>query len=533
MLQGTPTISRIALGLFKSTSDEGDVAFVQGRISMFSRVLLALMLAYVAVMITVGFAFGGPTRQFEARAWPGIAIVITIVVASWLYTRGAPRSPGALALIDAALLIDVGLVAGGTILFVAKGTVPGAPFVSFMGIMLCLFGRALIVPSYGPHTAIMSFLGCLPIVLANAHVALLAPEKTVLQPAPVQVALIATWAVLASCLAGYGSHVIYGLRAEVRAAQQLGQYTLTEKIGEGGVGAVYRARHAMLRRPTAVKLLHAKAGVDQSATSRFEREVQLTAELGHPNIVQIYDYGRSVDGIFYYAMELLDGMDLDQLVRISGPQPPGRVVRILAQVCGALAEAHERGMVHRDIKPANVFLCRRVGVPDVVKVLDFGLVKQLAAGDPKVTDVNVIAGTPAFMPPEALTRPDHVGPASDLYALGGVAYFMLCGEQVFEGRTVVEVASHHLHTSPRPPSARLGRPLPAELERLVLACLAKEPSGRPESAASMRRALMAMSEHEAWSEDDARSWWQEHGQAPRPATNVATGTAVAIDLRAR
>ena len=229
----------------------------------------------------------------------------------------------------------------------------------------------------------------------------------------------------------------------------------------------------MLRRPTAIKLVPPeKAGPQQ--LMRFEREVQNTAELQHPNTIQIFDYGHSPDGVFYYAMEYLDGIDLDDLVERHGPQAPGRVVHILEQACAALTEAHDKGLVHRDIKPANIFLCHRGGIPDVVKVLDFGLVKELAT-DGGVTNVDVVAGTPAYLSPEAITAPDTLGPAADIYALGAVGYFLLTGEPVFGGATVVEICGHHVHSAPPPPSERTAVNLSEQLEALILRCLAKKP----------------------------------------------------------
>jgi serine/threonine protein kinase len=308
------------------------------------------------------------------------------------------------------------------------------------------------------------------------------------------------------------SRTIFSLRERVREAAQLGQYTLLEKIGEGGMGIVYKAKHAMLRRPTAIKLLPPdRAGEHNLA--RFEREVQLTSELTHPNTIAIYDYGRSAEGVLYYAMEYLEGLDLETLVALAGPQPPARVIHILTQVCGALEEAHGVGLIHRDIKPGNILLCARGGVYDVAKVVDFGLVKQLAAPqNTSASSIDQIIGTPLYMSPEAIVRPNSLTAASDLYALGAVGYFLLTGQPPFTGATVVEVCGHQLHTAPEPPSQRLGQPIPEALEAILLACLAKQPAGRPESAGELARRLQALREP-SWSSDDARAFWEQHGDA--------------------
>jgi serine/threonine-protein kinase len=311
-------------------------------------------------------------------------------------------------------------------------------------------------------------------------------------------------------MSAVASRVIFGLRAEIAKSRRMGQYTLGEKIGEGGMGAVYHAHHAMLRRPTAIKLLPPeKAGAENLV--RFEREVQLTASLSHPNTVAIFDYGRTVEGVFYYAMEYLDGVNLDQLVKIDGPQPPGRVARIVLQVSGALAEAHQIGLVHRDIKPANIILCERGGMPDVAKVVDFGLVKRFIPDDSAATVATTAAqtllGTPLYMSPESITGTGEVGAHSDLYSLGAVAYLLLTGTPVFQSQSAVEVLAHHLHTPPEPPSKRLGRPLPAELEDLVLRCLAKSPDDRPSSALAIRERLAHLPLVNSWTDDDAARWW--------------------------
>jgi serine/threonine protein kinase len=345
------------------------------------------------------------------------------------------------------------------------------------------------------------------------------------------------WLLAAIAVATAGSAVIYGLRRQVRHALQLGQYSLEEKLGEGGMGVVYRARHAMLRRPTAVKLLKPER-VGEASLRRFEREVQLTAGLSHPNTVSVYDFGRTPDGVFYYAMEYLDGLTLDELVAGDGPQPPARVAHVLQQVLGALAEAHGIGLVHRDVKPGNVILCERGGVPDVAKVLDFGLVKDLD-GEAGLSREGSLVGTPLYLAPEAIRSPASDARA-DLYSVGAVAYHLLTGQHVFEGGTVIEICSQHLHAVPVPPSARLGRPLPEALESWVLACLEKDPARRPRSApdAAERLARSAAGE---WTVDDARAWWAGKGRSivarratsPRAVHDATLSRSLPADAPAR
>ncbi len=312
------------------------------------------------------------------------------------------------------------------------------------------------------------------------------------------------------------------------ALDQLGQYEILEEIGRGGMGVVYRARHATLRRATAVKLLSRPS---ERLQQRFEREALATSRLRHPNTVAVYDYGRTPDGSLYYAMELIAGISLSALVRRDGPLPPGRVVHLLKQIAGSLGEAHAAGLVHRDVKPGNVMLQNKGGEPDFVTVLDFGLVRDLS-GKATLTGRAAPVGTPEYMAPEQI-RDDVVTPATDLYALGAVAYFLLTGTPPFHAATAVEVCMGHLNHEPESPSARLGEPLPAGLERLVLSLLAKDPHERPRSAREVASLLEQLEGVPAWSRAQAEAWWraqQPPGQAGPDEAQALDAGSVSVNL---
>jgi len=484
------------------TSEQGR-AFLQERVALFARAMAMLMLVQ---MVTMGLTTGLMNHAQPVNTWTyllaGIAVLGMLGISR--YAARSTWGRRVASFMDVACVTDPAALLALNVYL--NRDLPIAPFMGFIFVGFLVFGRALIIPSSGGRTMLVSLAGFAPMVGTQLYMARVSPESQVVAP-EVQSVAITTTAVLASGLASYGSWIISGLREEVHKAKQLGQYILQEKIGEGAMGIVYRAKHAMLRRPTAVKLLPPEKTGDLAAR-RFEREVQLTSELHHPNTVHIYDYGRSADGIFYYAMELLEGIELESLVEDDGPQPPERVAYILRQICGSLQEAHDRGLIHRDVKPANVFLCHLAGMPDVVKVLDFGLVKELDRGDrAALTEVDVIAGTPAYLAPETITDPDEVGPGVDLYALGALGYFLLTGEDVFTGKTVVEVCSHHLHTAPEPPSSRIGRSIDPELEAVILRLLAKDPDDRFASARALARHLAELEVSERWGEPEAERWW--------------------------
>ena len=311
----------------------------------------------------------------------------------------------------------------------------------------------------------------------------------------------------------FASRVISRQQSKLRQAavdaRQLGQYSLEERLGAGGMGEVYKGHHAMLRRPTAIKLMHPDRTSDESI-ARFEREVQLTSQLTHPNTISIYDYGRTPEGVFFYAMEYINGISLDELIVEDGPQSAGRVIHILSQVCGSLAEASEFGVVHRDIKPANIMLTSRGAVDDVVKVLDFGLVKALdAEKESSLTAANSLTGTPHYMSPESIQNPDTVDARSDLYAVGAVGYFLLTGTPVFEGRSAVEVCTHHVQTPPETPTQRAGKSIGGDLEAVILSCLEKNPDSRPASARILADSLNACQDAHSWTVADAERWWAD------------------------
>ncbi len=324
--------------------------------------------------------------------------------------------------------------------------------------------------------------------------------------------------------------IVSRLQREAREAaieaRQLGQYRLEEKLGEGAMGVVYRGHHAMLRRPAAIKLLHTQR-VNETSIARFEHEVQITCQLNNPHTVAIYDYGRTPEGVFYYAMEYLDGIDLQDLVDRYGPQPEARVAKILDQLCSSLYEAHTQGLVHRDIKPANIMLNRRGGEPDFVKLLDFGLVR--AMDDAKKSIVSEgMAGTPLYMSPESIQTPDLVDSRSDLYAVGAVGYFLLTGTTVFEAKTLGELCQQHIDAIPLTPSQRLGRQVHPDLEHAILNCLEKNRAKRPQTARDLAAKLHKLCTSDAWSLSEADAWWSRHEREVMAVNRAKSGGTILV-----
>ena len=312
---------------------------------------------------------------------------------------------------------------------------------------------------------------------------------------------------IGASLAIYSSYVLGGLRAELFEARRFGHYRLLNKIGSGGMGEVYLAEHRLLKRPCAMKLIKAAYGRDPLALARFEREVRSAAQLSHPNTIEIYDYGQTEDGTFYYVMEYLTGLTLADLVTKFGPLPPGRVNYLLRQVCGGLSQAHNLGIIHRDLKPGNIFIANRGGETDVAKILDFGLVKFTGESPAAaLSSVNLVSGTPLYMAPEQATGRRDLDGRADLYALGAVAYFALTGRPPFEGESAFEVMISHARDSAVPPSD-LRPGIPSDLEAVCLRCLAKSPEDRYPNAKALCEALSACKCATEWGPNRADAWW--------------------------
>jgi len=523
-------------------NSEEERAFLQTRLVLFWKVTFFIVL------------FGCVLGAAGAVVKPGVDLLLTLASTAqaglfwWLCGRGQRSIQFSRRMEAGGVLLNSGISAlMGRYMFAAfardhavvsaEGAVLADAYVSLMqlgGMAMLLAVRAALVPSRPGRTIILTALFGAPMILVNSLLvpttgggfAVRALDSGAFPWVPANLTIMWGFAVITCVVI---SRIIYGLRAEVRHARQLGQYVLEQKLGEGGMGEVYRARHGLMRRPSAIKLLRSDRAGELNLL-RFEREVQLTARLTHPNTITIFDYGRTDDGVLYYAMELLDGANLQKIVAVSGAQPAGRVARILSMVCGALTEAHGIGLIHRDIKPANIMLCAQGGERDVVKLLDFGLVKQFEVGrDVQLTGASTMLGTPQYMAPESILTPDSADVRTDIYALGAVAYFLLAGLDVFEANSIVEICIKHIHERPQSLSAR-GVAISAELDALVLSCLEKDPARRPQSAAELRRRLEACV-LEPWDSESARAWWARY-QAQlddNDVPNMAQPRTIAIE----
>jgi serine/threonine-protein kinase len=476
-------------------------AFLQSRVSIYVGVTLGLWcVALLSEMLITTLTLGSPFAR--ASEWPMGVHYAALAVLGGLLALARRRSRSVAALRAMEVFASLLQAVLSTVLLTQLPLAVRPEMLALFAATLFLMLRAALVPG----SALVAFsVGVASMVPTVVFTIWLYSTQPMVPGSGMTfttgVFYVLEWCGMALVATTSVHAVIYGLQERV---QELGQYTLLHKIGEGGMGVVYRARHALLRRPTAVKLLPVER-TSPNGIARFEREVQLTAELAHPNIVSVYDFGRTPDGAFYYAMELLHGVDLQRLVEEEGPLPAARAVHILVQAADAIAEAHEVGLIHRDIKPANLLVSNRSRRPDHLTVLDFGLAKEISQADPELSSVDAITGTPLYMAPESITDPVAVDGRSDVYALGAVAYWLLTATTPFRGRTLVEICAGHLHKEPEAPSLRLGRALAPELDALVLACLAKQQRDRPDAAQLLER-LRAL-QLGAWSAADAKACW--------------------------
>ncbi|MBI5488508.1 MAG: protein kinase [Deltaproteobacteria bacterium] len=468
----------------------------------------------------------GARAGLERPAWL-IPVGFAVSLGMWLAARSKRT--------DVATKLSLGIaymILACALLAMFRHSLPYLPedvLRGFSPVALAVLFFAIVVPMPATRMAIAATLAALtdPLVLG----------LTVAAGNPMPPANLWLWLFLPNAvgvgLAVVAARVAYGLGQSVHKARQMGSYRLVEKLGAGGMGEVWRAEHATLARPAAVKFVrpsmlgaHDPAEV-ASALRRFEREAQATAMLTSPHTIELYDYGVSDDGTFYYVMELLDGMDLETLLGHTRALAPERAAHLLLGVCHSLRDAHESGVVHRDIKPANIYVCKKGGEYDFVKLLDFGLARRVDTGaaEPRLTIAGDVIGTPQYLAPEAMGE-EPVDGRTDLYSLGSVAYRMLAGREVFEEAGVLPLLTAHLMKQPKP-LQELVPGIPPELARLVMGCLAKSPAERPASTAVLMQELQATGLAERWTADRAHAWWAALPREKKPpGSSVAAPAAL-------
>ena len=483
------------------------------------RRLRVLALLYAFIFFMAGFFPSLLVAEDRAHMlehpvhWvPGVAsIALALLVAA--FTRLPSVSPPTV--LNVALVFEVVSCYGIAIaeyIEPSRLNMNGWIGLSWVAVWTSLF--AVVIPTRPVKAALFTLasVSAVPVVVGF----MIATARTTFQPDPLTFFMgIVLPYLLVTVMAYVGARVVYTLGKAVTEARQLGSYQLVERLGQGGMGEVWRARHRLLARAAAIKLIRTGGSAQPpsaEAVSRFEREAHVTASLSSPHTVQLYDFGVADDGTFYYVMELLNGLDLETLVRRHGALPVERAIYLMRQACQSLAEAELYGLVHRDIKPANLFVCRYGGEYDFVKVLDFGIAKvtqgEMDTGVIELTRDNVVRGTPSYIAPEQALGASKIDARADIYSLGCVAYFLLTGEPVFSGETPLAIAVHHVQTRPEPPSSKSELAIPGALDQLILDCLAKDPADRPQSAKDLTRRLAAIGGVEPWTEERARAWWE-------------------------
>jgi tRNA A-37 threonylcarbamoyl transferase component Bud32 len=534
-----------------SDSVRRQVALVEGsspHLSQETRDLLRGRLRLAAVLFFIGF-FGFLLRwpfywddwHRQGHGWHFYPHAAVTVVLGLLAVKLCRRCSLSLTMLRVAELLIFGLPAAFfalkelTEIRSAISLDDGHSFIPMLVApwMLVIFTYAIFIPnSWQRALAVLTAVALLPMGLW-LYLSWTVPEFQAILLRPEYEGFISGQMMtlaIAVLIGTVGVQTIGTLRREAFTAKQLGQYRLKQKLGSGGMGEVYLAEHKMMKRPCAVKIIRSEKAGDPQALARFEREVRATAKLSHWNSIDIYDYGRTSDGTFYYVMEFLPGHNIGEIVEEYGTFSPGRTVYMMDQVCAALNEAHSIGLVHRDIKPANIFCAYRGGIFDVAKLLDFGLAKRtfdIGDGNGQLTVEGTITGSPLFMSPEQATGDEHVDARSDIYSLGAVLYFMLCGRAPFDFDNPVKVMIAHASQevqSPREHNAAI----PRELEEVVLRCLEKDPDHRYQDVASLQRALREVVLEDPWSSDRAHEWWNCNGcpERKKMAADLVEAAAV-------
>jgi serine/threonine-protein kinase len=477
--------------------------------------IIALSSLGIFLFYTVIPALGGP-HAGKGFGWIDINIIIAFGVSIGVSLLAHSRRLSPRRLLDVGLLFVVFLAfSAGVIMKLGPGPlpVPAGYGVSEICVLIVLF--PIILPS-SPWKILVTAALAAAMDPIGIHLALKSGKSL---PPGASLYLAYFYNIICIPLALVPTLVMRRLSRQVSEACELGSYQLVECLGKGGMGEVWRAKHSLLARDAAVKLIRPEilgghdAETRLAMTRRFEREAQATSQMRSAHTIDIYDYGLSAEGICYYVMELLEGLDLESFVRRFGPVCPERAVYFLRQACDSLAEAHENNLIHRDIKPANIYVCRYGREVDFVKVLDFGLVKHStleAGGDPALTADNITTGTPAYMAPEQVLGTHPVDGRTDIYALGCVGYWLLTGRIVFKGETAMDTMMHHARTQPPPPSRLTELEIPKSLDAIILSCLEKDPAARPADADLLSARLADSLGDLAWSLEGAKEWWEIH-----------------------
>ncbi len=506
----------------------GDVLAQVGRRIVSVGIAFAILWSVPLVLFVLAAPYVPSLPLLATQLWPmpGAAIAGTGLVASLVLVAVSPRlrpHPRVHLFLSSAFLVVIAFLFG-----LLEHWVPEFDHLPATFIGVAILAYSSIVPNTPGRT--------LAVGLLAASMSPLALLVALLRGVPVEASWFQVFVAflpnyLCAFLAVIPAGIIRQLGDQVKKARALGSYRLEEMLGRGGMGEVYRASHQLLARPAAVKLIRPEVlgAVDarraRVIVERFRREAEATASLRSPHSISLYDFGVAQDGTFFYVMELLDGLDLESLVDRFGPVDPARVVHLLVQACESLEEAHRHGLIHRDVKPSNIFTCRMGLSVDFVKVLDYGLVTHEAdapGADVRLTAPDHLAGTPAYMAPEAIFGPAPLDHRADIYALGCVAYWLLTGQMVFEAPTPVGLLFQHAHDEPVPPSRRCELPIPPALEQVIMDCLAKHPDQRPQSALDLASRLRAtLPPEEVWTAERAERWWHRH----RPASAQPTPTA--------